>query len=252
MTDPYAILGVERTATPEEIKKAYKKLAQKHHPDRGGDEAKFKEIAEAYEKVKDGKKPEPEVDWQAFDFDLRNEGAFEEFLNRARQRQHHQPHLRFTVPIELKDAVVGGKHYIRIPLGGTVETIDVTIPAGTQDGDTVKYPRIAKGVDVFIKYQVNPSKEWTVQGLDLIKDVRVSIWDLIKGTELNVQTIYDTTIKLKVPERTQPGKMLRIKGKGIQSRKNLLHVGDMYVHISAYIPDDIHEDILSAIYRTNS
>lgn len=252
MIDPYKVLGVERTATPEEIKKAYKKLAMKHHPDRGGNETKFKEINEAYEKVKDGRIPEP--DWQPYhpnNFDFRDEAAFEELLRRAKARQQQQ-HMRFSVAIDLKSAVVGGKHVIRVPLGNGIEMIEVTVPAGTQDGDTVRYPRLAKGIDILINFQVTPSKEWTVQGLDLIKEVKVSIWDLIKGIELPVQTIYDTTIKLKIPERTQPGTMMRIKGKGIQSRKNLLHVGDMYVHIAAYIPDNIHEDILSAIYRTNS
>ena len=85
-----------------------------------------------------------------------------------------------------------------------------------------------------------------------MKNVKVSIWDLIKGTEVPVTTIYDTTIKIKIPAGTQPEAMMRVRGKGIQSRKNLLHVGDMYVHIQAFIPENVHEDILSAIYRTNS
>lgn len=59
MADPYQVLGVERGASAEQIKIAYRKLAHQHHPDKGGDVAKFKEVNEAYQKVKDGKPPEP-------------------------------------------------------------------------------------------------------------------------------------------------------------------------------------------------
>lgn len=258
--DPYKVLGLKSNASEDEVRKAYKKLSMKHHPDRGGDEAKFKEINEAYSMIKDGKKPEsgpgfgtgPDINWRDFDFDLRDKDAFAEFLRQAKARQRQRQHYKFTVPIQLKDAVVGGKHYIRIPVGNNIETVEVTIPAGTQDGDAVKYPRLAGGVDIVIKFEVLPDKEWVQEGLDLIKEIKVSVWDLIQGTEVNVQTIYDTTIKLKVPPMTQPNTTMRIKGKGIQSRQQLNKIGDMYVHIAAYIPKDIDEEILSAIRRANS
>lgn len=256
MSDPYKVLGVERTATKDEIKKAYKKLAQKHHPDRGGDEAKFKEATAAYDKIKDGKPYVKEDDftgWQEYNehFKHKSDIDIEEILRQAAKHKQQQK-VRYTVPIELKDAVVGGKHFVRIPIGSEIQALEITIPAGVQDDDTIKYPRLAGGKDLYITFKVQPSKVWTIQGLDLIKVVKVNIWDLIKGVEVPVTTIYGTTIKIKIPKGTQPEAMMRVKGKGIQSRKNLMQVGDMYVHIQAVIPENIHEDILSAIYRTNS
>lgn len=244
MKDPYKTLGVDRDASEEDIKKAFKKLAMKYHPDRdGGDETKFKEINEAYDMIKEGKTEQPRINNHTF----HNVDDLYDFLMRGQGFRPPPPVLKFSVSVSLADSVLGGKHYLRVPLNGQMEVIEVTIPAGIEHGETIRYPKLAKGSDVHISYHILPDSEWHIEGLNLIRDEKISIWQLIKGTEIEVKTINGTKIKLKIPPHTQPGTKMRIKGKGKQSRKNLLQVGDMYVHIVGVIPDNIPPEVLSAI-----
>ena len=248
MNNPYKILGVSRDASEEEIKKAYKKLAMKHHPDRGGDEAKFKEISEAYERIQKGE-TEDKFSYEDFrskyDFKFKDEQDIYDLLNKFR-KNHHTPSLKFKVKITLKESIIGGKQYIQAP-SLNAHAFEVTIPVGVKHGEIIRYPDLAQNADVEITYYIIPDPIWDLKDLDLHRDIRVSIWDLIRGTEVEFESIMGGTIKLKIPPRTQPNAKMRLSGKGIQSRKNKYATGDMYVHILGFIPTDIPEEILSAI-----
>jgi len=241
MNDPYAVLGLDSSATLEEVKKAYKKLAMKHHPDRnGGKDDKFKELQTAYDQVKDGP-PEPSFD--GFNFQSREDIA--DFLRESRFQ--HQMQVSLTAMIPLRDAVLGGKHYMRIPIHGSAVNVEVTIPPGIRNGEAVRYPKLAKNVDVVIRFGTQPDPDWKVDDLDLIKGQDISIWDLITGAELDVTTISGSVIRVKVPPKTNPGTHMRIKGKGIPSRVNQLLKGDMLVRLDGKIPASISEQLLSLI-----
>jgi len=243
MSDPYKVLGLESNATTEEVKKAYKRLAMKLHPDRnGGRDEKFKELQTAYDQVKDGP-----PDFTAASFNFKTPGDINDFLREARFR--HQMQVSLSMLISLKDAVLGGDHLMQIPVHGKNENVEITIPPGIRNGEAIRYPKLANNIDVVIKFRIQPDTIWEVQNLDLIKGEDISIWDLITGTELDVRTIDGSTIRLKVPPRTNPGTHMRVKGNGIQSRSNHLVKGDLLVRLVGKIPDDISESLLALIRK---
>ena len=143
--DYYAILGVSKRATDEEIKRAYRKLAHEHHPDKGGDQVKFKELSEAYAVLSD-KEKRARYDqfgvagvnagaggfggFDGFDVDLGGFGdVFETFFGAAFSQVQAQ------VPITLTQAVLGDR--LRLDVGG--ETIELHIPSGTPDGASFRF-----------------------------------------------------------------------------------------------------------------
>ena len=245
--NPYSILGVDKTATKEEVKKAYRKLAMKYHPDRNdGKDQKFKEVKEAYDQVKDGPPTvkNPFTNWGDFHFNTQTEN-FSDILREARYQ--HQMQVSVTAVISVKDAVMGPVQYMQIPIHGKKESIKIAIPKGVMDGELVKYPKISNGVDVVITYKIAPDPIWSIEKLNLVKQQEISIWDLITGTSLNVQTIDGTVLRLRIPPKTQPGTHMRVTGKGLVSRLNNITQGDMLVKLNGKIPDDISPAILNAI-----
>lgn len=239
--DPYSVLGLDSSATTDEVKKAYKKLAMKHHPDRNnGKDEKFKELQTAYEQVKDGP---PAPSFGGFNFQTKEDIA--DFLRESRFQ--HQMQVSLTAMIPLKDAVSGGKHYMRIPIHGNSVNVEVTIPPGIRNGEAIRYPKLAKDVDVVIRFGIQPDPDWQVDDLDLIKGQDISIWDLITGAEIDVTTITGSVIRVKVPPKTNPGTHMRIKGKGVPSRVTHSLKGDMLVRLDGKIPPGISEQLLALI-----
>jgi len=243
MIDPYKTLGLDSNATTDEIKKAYKKLAMKFHPDRnGGKDEKFKEIQTAYDKVKDGP---PSLESGGFDFT--SSDSIDDFLRQARFR--HQMQVSLSALISLEQAVLGGEQLMRIPIHGKYEEVQITIPTGIRDGEAIRYPKLANDIDVIIKFRIKHDPVWEVRDLDLIKSYDISIWDLILGTEIDVTLIDGSIIRLKVPPRTNPGVHMRVKGKGMPSRISHLATGDMLVLLTGKIPKDIPEALLTMIRK---
>jgi curved DNA-binding protein len=252
--DHYKTLGVNSTATPDEIKKAYRKMASLHHPDKGGNTAKFQEVQTAYDVLSDldkrqeydNPKPQfgnfgqhPHPSGQPFDF----ETIFDVFGTRFNQtKQRQAPVSRVNVTISLTDVVTGGKR--TIGLGGR-NTIEIDLPKGINNGDSVQYRGIAPGGgDLVITFRVREDPEWQRDGANLYTQHVVDVWDLILGTESVVKDVLGQTVTILIPRGTQPGARLRLRGKGLPSK---IGVGDIIVQIQASIPDDIPEDLLNMI-----
>ena len=247
MNDPYVTLGVTRETSEEDIKKAYKRLAMKYHPDRNdGKDEKFKEIKAAYERIQAG---EPGQGSPFSPFNHGNAQSFRDLhdiLNRARKRQYS-----IAVMVSFKSAIVGDVQYIQLNVDGKVESLEVTVPPGTRNRESIRYAGIVNGVDLVITFIVQPDPDWGVDGFNLIRRKEVSVWDLIIGADLDVTTIDGGSVRIKIPPRTQPNTLMRVKGKGIKSRQNSLMVGDMLVQLDVQIPKDIPEDLLDAIKKNN-
>ena len=147
--DYYSILGVNRDASDKELKSAYKKASMQHHPDRGGNEEKFKQINEAYSTLKDPQKrqqydnPQP----QGFGpggFEGMNPNGFEDLFRNfgfnMGQRRPQNRQIDLALDVTMED-VYNGKQIameVQLPTGRT-KLIDINVPAGVEEGQTVRY-----------------------------------------------------------------------------------------------------------------
>ena len=257
MKDYYQILGIPRTATADEIKKAYRRLASQHHPDKGGDTARFQEVEEAYrvlgdpEKRQDYDHPRPQTHFHpgagGFDFN----DLFQMFGANF-NRQQRSAVARLTLWIDLADVVRGGPRPVALQVGNTVSNIEIDIPPGIDDGDTIRYPGLAPGgQDLVISYRIKPDSRYDRQGQNITITQMISAWDLLLGTQLEMQDLTGATVLLTVPPRTQPGSLLRLRGKGIPGKSLPGHVGrpagDLFVKMQARFPDNISSDLLELI-----
>lgn len=263
MSDYYSTLGVDRGASAEEIKKAYRKMAGKHHPDRGGDKAKFQEVEEAYRTLSDDQKraaydnPSPFGNQNPFAqespggfqfhfgpggfqfndiFGMFNQGNF---ANQQRQ-------MRMSLWIRLYDVVVGGKRPVSIATASGSTVVEIDIPTGINDGDNVRYPGIAPGnADLIVQFRIHPDPTWSRQDLNLITDRTIDIWDLILGNDITITDLLGNQLVATIPPKTQPKSILRIRNQGIRDRQG--RTGDIMIRIDVKIPDNISPELIAAI-----
>lgn len=260
MSDHYATLGVAKTASPDEIKRAFRKLASQHHPDKGGDTAMFQRIQAAYDVLGDPAKrqqydnPNPfgnqgsnPFSGQSFNFNFGSGGFnFGDIFGAFNQaQQQRRGHARMSLWIRLNDVATGGRRQVAI---GNNHTVEIDIPLGINDGDHVQYGGIAPGgQDLVIQFRIQPDPRWARDGLTLITETSVSVWHLIVGGDLTVVDILGNQLVTTIPPRTQPRTMLRLRGKGLRDRAG--NTGDILVRVNAQIPDVVHPEILEAIQK---
>jgi curved DNA-binding protein len=265
MTDYYSILGLARGASPDEIKRAYRKYASLYHPDKeGGSKAKFQELQQAYETLSDPNKrqqyDQPQPQGFHFEFGRGGDGGGFDFNNifsmfgqhfhngqpRPNGHQHRQQHTRMSLWVTLQDVAEGGTRPVTVGTQHGTMTIEIEIPLGINDGDHVQYGAIGPGgTDLIINFRIHPNPKWQRTGLNLTTDHHVSIWDCLAGGEVEIRDILNATISLSVPALTQPNAMLRLKGRGLRSRSG--EVGDLLVRLVARVPASIDNELLELI-----
>jgi DnaJ-class molecular chaperone len=250
MTDYYAALGVPRTATADEIKQAFRRLASQHHPDKGGDTQKFQAIQEAYATLGDEQKRaeynNPRPQFSGFNGGVNINDIFNMFGHGFAQQPRPRSHVRMTLTITLNDVATGGKRTVSLGTAQGISAVEIEIPRGIHDGDNVHYEGIGPGgSDLVVQYRVQPDRTWQRQDLNLITDTRVSIWDIILGTELHITTITGDVLSANIPPRSQPGVTLRLRGRGLTNRNGT--TGDIMVRVQAFVPDSISPELLAAI-----
>lgn len=264
--DYYEILGVSRDASEEEIKKAYRSLARKYHPDlhpgKKEMEAKFKDINEAYSVLSDPKKRSDydlsgrvtfEPGMGGFpgaggvtyeDFGFSPTGGFESIFNEVfgggrRRAGAKGTDTEYRVELDFMQAVKGTELKITISRNGS-ETIKVKIPPGVKDGSRVRVS--GKGEaglmggppgDLYIVINVRPHPYFRRVDNNIYVTVPITIMEALLGAEIEVPTI-DGFTKIKVPPGTQGGQKLRISGKGVSSARG--ERGDEYVEVNIAVP----------------
>ncbi|GLR74213.1 DnaJ C-terminal domain-containing protein [Aliivibrio sifiae] len=276
--DYYDVLGVPKSSTEKEIKKAYKRLAMKYHPDKNQGDAqaadKFKEIKEAYEILTDADKRGQYDDYGhaafknggmgggggfggfedifggAFGGGGRSRGGFgggfEDMFSQQRQpRPKKGQDRQFNLTVEFAEAINGCEQIIELPINGVNKKINVKVPAGIEDGEKIRF--VGKGEagafggpagDLLIQINTRPHTHLKRDGNDLICPVTTDFVTAALGGEVEIQTL-ESRFKLKVPAGTQSGRKFRMKEKGVKSRKGM--TGDLMVEIIVATPTNLNE-----------
>ena len=254
--DYYKTLGVPRTATADEIKKAFRKLARTHHPDAGGDEAKFKELNEAYEVLSDDKKR------KLYDqYGTANENQIPQgwgggnvnvgdiFGGGRQPRPRQGQDMNVTLNVTFDEAFKGAEKRVtvRVPGRGESETLTVKIPAGAVDGGRLRFkgkggPGENGGAagDLLITTKIEPHPFYTRKGADVLMDVPVSVAEAALGASVVVPAPDGTKVRVRVPKGTQDNAVLSVKGKGAPKVKGE-GSGDLKFTVKVVIPKDMNE-----------
>jgi curved DNA-binding protein len=261
MMNYYDVLGVSKSATSDEIKRAYRRLASQHHPDKGGDTGKFQEIEAAYRTLSDTEKraeydnpntffgPGPGGAWQQAGAHFDMNDIFAMFGHG--QRQQRRNHVRMTMWITLAEAAQGVSKTLNVGTSMGSSTIQISVPQGIDNGDNVQYTGVAPGgMDLVVNFRIHPDACWRRDSLNLHTEQRISVWDLILGTDLEIATITGAKIVMRVPPGTQPGTTMRIRGHGMPNNQG--QTGDCFVRLQAELPHKIAPEIVAAIQQYRS
>jgi curved DNA-binding protein len=256
MTDHYAALGVPRTATAAEIKQAFRKLASQHHPDKGGDTAKFQSIQAAYAVLGDEQKraeydnPQPQFGgFGGFGGGPQFNDIFSQMFGGQFGQQHpRRNHVRMTLYISLLDVAQGGKKAVAVATSQGQSTVELDVPLGLNDGDNIQYGGLAPGgQDLVITFRIRPEPAWHRDGLNLTVDHSILVWDLILGADITVKNILGHSLTVRVPPRCQPSSVLRLRSQGLKDRRGAQ--GDQFVKLNAQIPATLAPELIEAIEK---
>lgn len=244
MNDPYSVLGVSRTASEDEIKKAYRKLAKEHHPDRGGDENRFKAINEAYDYIKNPPE-EPQAHhtndpWRGFEDMFSHHFGGQNPFTTHRQQQPRNQDIRITVYVTLEDVISNASKNINVQYNNTNKQVTISIPKGISDGTEVRYAGYGGDIhpgqpgNLFVVFRFKKHPEFFVEEFDLIKKVNINIRDAMLGANTVIHTLDGRTLKLNINPGTQSKTRLRIPEGGLP-RRNLPN-GNLYIELNVQIP----------------
>lgn len=266
--DHYATLGVAKTATPDEIKKAYRKLASQHHPDKGGDTAMFQKIEEAYRILSD---PQKRQEYDNPFFGQNNDGSFRQagqgfpggfnfnfngqdindlFGQFFNQHQHKHPNskqvFRTALMISLEQSYQGGNQSLKIQTHHSSHVINIDIPRGVENGSQVRYENLIPNASLIVEFRMQPHLKFERKGPDLFCNQPISVLDLIVGGSFEFTTISGKTLEVTVPAKTQPNKQLKIANEGMPINGTTQY-GDQIILFKPFIPDKINTEIVDAI-----
>jgi curved DNA-binding protein len=268
--DYYKILGVDRKASEDDIRKAYRKLAMQHHPDRNPDnkqaEERFKEINEAYQVLSDPQKRShydrlgsDYSNWQRRgapgDFNWDQYGGFPggTRVNPDEMQDIFSDFFRTIFgfggeePGSRRSRAQGYQQELEISLEeafkGTTRVLQsdgkqkqVRIPAGVRTGSKVRVAGAGpNGLDLYLIVDVQDDKRFERRGDDLHTTATVSVFTAILGGEADVETV-NGKVKLNIPAGTQPDQVFRLSGRGMPHVRNANEKGDLYVHLKVQIP----------------
>lgn len=288
--DYYKILGIGKTASQDEIKKAYRKLAKINHPDKNPDnkaaENRFKEISEAYEVLSD-KEKRKKYDQYGANWKYAEEGnsgagnagtgggtyytyqgdpnefftddrGFSDFFyqmfggNNPFGRTNQGGRKPFTqkgndyqaqLPITLEEAFNGSHRTFEV----NGQNLRIKIKPGTTDGKTLRLtgkggPGINGGPagDLYIQIKIEPHPNFQIEGFDLKTETKVNIYTLMLGGKVEIPTP-GGLIRIQVQPETEPGKTIKIAGKGLPENEKKTKSGNLYVTLQAKIPHHLSE-----------
>lgn len=260
MKDPYIILGLNRSATSEDIKKMYRKLAKEFHPDKnGGDDTRFKEISNAYnilsDPAKKAKLDRPtysQFDEQFFEEFLKNQNFSGMFDNRYGWSQSGKGNnVIAEIQITLDEAYFGVKKELRLGL----KSIAVSIKPGIINGQRLRLKGLGqKGLtddlngDLILTVNIQTHQDYMLDNRGLHKIHKVDVFDAMLGCKTSIE-IFNKKINFNISPGTQNGAILRIQGKGFPIYEKENKCGDLYINVLLKIPDDLTTNELVSIKK---
>jgi len=256
--DYYQILGLTRGAEAAEVKRAYRRLARKYHPDVSKEknaEEKFKELQEAYEVLKD---PEKRAAYDQLGRDYRPGQQFRPPPDWA-QRFGHSGGARFSevdgfsdffsslfgtsgaerapeaeagyLDVTLEEAFAGARRRVSLSENGRARLVDVQIPAGVSDGQALRIPGSGQRTALIFRVRLRPHALYSVQGRDVQIELPLAPWEAALGAKVAVPTL-GGTVELTIPAGSQSGQRLRLRGRGFPGTPK----GDQLVSIRLVTP----------------
>ncbi|MCG8474762.1 MAG: J domain-containing protein [Cytophagales bacterium] len=285
--DYYAVLGVGKEASESEIKKAYRKLAIKYHPDKNKDnkeaEAKFKEVSEAYQVLGDAEKRKKYdamgANWQSYSdpssqfwSDFRGsrssfrEGAnpFSDFFNQffggsfnfadtpfgMREEFYQSADVEAVLELSLREAYLGVNKTLRLE----GEKVKIKVLPGVRTGQKLRVKGKGNSVgrggqrgDLYLSVSVLQDPDYLRQGDDLIAEVEVDIFTASLGGEIEIET-FGKNLKVMIPAKSDSGKKLRLKGHGMPVYGSR-KFGDMYLIIKIFTPKNLTDSQKEVLSR---
>jgi len=295
--DYYETLGVSKTASEDEIRSAFRKLARKYHPDVAKDkktaEEKFKQINEAYEVLSDPEKRrkydqlgenwnqpggfQPPPQWGGgqpggfrwgsgenggVEFEFGGTGFsdfFEAFFGAGRGRSafggfgqrgtmaERGSDVEADIMVTLEEALHGSTRQVSLRRAGSkkTETYQVKIPRGVREGQRIRLAgqgeageRGGKSGDLFLRVRLARHPDFSVEGSDLVHEVKIAPWQATLGDQLIVPTL-EGSARLKLPPGTQGGQRFRLRGRGLPGVSG--QRGDLYVVAQISVPKKLSE-----------
>jgi len=244
--DYYKTLGINKSASPDDIKRAYRKLAKDYHPDRGGNEEKFKAINEAYDTLKDTNKRQqydnPQPQQQQYNSQNVND-LYEAFFGR-RGPMRRNADIGISVKIELEDVLTGkdiiGKYMLH---SGKQEVATIKIPPGVDSGTTMRFHGLgddsvqsARRGDLLVKVVVVAHRQFVRDRLHLKAKHAINVLDLILGTDVVIEKLGGGPLTIKIPKGTNPGTILSIPGYGLPDMRTGRQ-GNLYLEVKGITPN---------------
>jgi len=275
--DYYSTLGLQRGASDDEIKKAYRKLAMKHHPDRGGDQAKFKEISTAYDALSNPEKKrivdmggDPNAQpgmggfhhsgHNPFEFHF-NSGNFDDIFGNfgfgggfGRQPMRKNKTLNINIEVTLEDVLKGKDLNAEITIpGGKNKMITIHIPPGIEHGQQIRYEGMGddsisnlRPGDLIVNVFVKQHATFIRDNSSLILEKEISVWDAVLGTALEITTLDEKTLSITIPPGTQPETVLSCKGEGLPHMRTRQR-GNLLLKIKVRVPKNLTTEQLDTI-----
>lgn len=269
--NPYQVMGLQRGASQAEVRKAYKRLARKYHPDvNPGDktaEERFKAISEAHAVLSDPEKRQaydqfgspgsrPAAGWDAAGFSAAGfSGGLSDLFSQMFGQGAPQPAaapargaaMEAVLHIGFMDAIHGLQTSVRIQHQGRDETIQVRIPAGVTSGTRLRIagrghpgPPGAPPGNLHVTVQVGRHPDFTRKGNNIYCPIPVTVAEAALGARIQVPTV-DGTSMLTIPAGSRTGQKLRLKGKGVESRRG--GRGDQFIVLTVLTPDISQKEI---------